>query len=102
MNPVAFVMFPYVLDTLKNANPMKSKQILHASDANPMQIPHTEHRKRCPNVVRLWLGWAKRRADRSNKQVDVELCLFNGASYTNSSTPWRETVDGKNFAPVNR
>ena len=50
MNPVAFLIFPYVLDTPKNANPTKSMQILHASDANPMQIPHTEHRKRGPNV----------------------------------------------------
>ena len=50
MNPVAFLIFPYVLDTPKNANPTKSMQILHASYANPMQIPHTEHRKRGPNV----------------------------------------------------
>ena len=47
---MAFLIFPYVFDTPKNANPTKSMQILHASYANPMQIPHTEHRKRGPNV----------------------------------------------------
>ena len=43
---MAFLIFPYVFDTPKNANPTKSTQILHASDANPMPIPHTKLRKR--------------------------------------------------------
>ena len=59
---MAFLIFPYVFDTPKNANPTKSTQILHASDANPMQIPHTEHRKEvhmwAPDVLSVAL-WAQ-------------------------------------------
>ena len=56
-------------------------QILHASYANPMQIPHTEHRKRGPNV-----------GPRSSKKVllPTRTCLTQaGTSLSNTFSKLR-------------
>ena len=43
MNPVRFVVLPWLNSSPLNANPTKWMQIRHKSDANPTQIPRKSH-----------------------------------------------------------
>ena len=53
MNPVVFVVYPYVWTPPLNAHPAKWTQLLHKSDTTPTQIPRTSRGNNTITLPRL-------------------------------------------------